>query len=59
MVAGIMKPLPKGKAASHAGNMHLFSRLFALDIAIDLGTANTLVFVKYGAWRSPSPRESP
>ncbi len=27
-------------------NMHLFGRLFAPDIAIDLGTANTLVFVK-------------
>src|SRR5918999_372182 len=46
MVAWLVKPLPKSKVGSKVGNMDVFGRLFAPDIAIDLGTANTLVFVK-------------
>src|SRR3712207_2425028 len=34
------------KAGNQVGKMGIFDELFAPDIAIDLGTANTLVFVK-------------
>src|SRR3712207_90428 len=46
MVAGLVRPWPKSKAGSQGGKMGILGRLFAPDIAIDLGTANTLVFVK-------------
>src|SRR3712207_4320528 len=42
MIVRLMKPLSKSKA----DKMGVLGRLFAPDIAIDLGTANTLVFVK-------------
>jgi rod shape-determining protein MreB and related proteins len=38
--------LPMSKAGSQVDKMGVLGRLFAPDIAIDLGTANTLVFVK-------------
>ena len=36
----------KCKVGNQVAKMGVFRRLFAPDVAIDLGTANTLVFVK-------------
>src|SRR5215208_1030042 len=40
------RPLRKCKVGNQVAKMGMFRRLFAPDVAIDLGTANTLVFVK-------------
>jgi rod shape-determining protein MreB len=43
---GSAKPSRKCRVGNQVAKMGVFRRLFAPDVAIDLGTANTLVFVK-------------
>src|ERR671919_352148 len=49
MLSGLVCPFPRDKRRNSVTKMGIFRTLFVPDVAIDLGTANTLVFVKgYG-----------
>jgi len=46
MLSGLVCPFRRDKRRNSVTMMGVFRRLFVPDVAIDLGTANTLVFVK-------------
>jgi rod shape-determining protein MreB len=46
MLSGLGCPFRRDKRRNSVTKMSVFSQLFVPDVAIDLGTANTLVFVK-------------
>jgi rod shape-determining protein MreB len=46
MLLGLGCPFRRAKRRDSVTKMGVFRRLFVPDVAIDLGTANTLVFVK-------------
>src|ERR687893_1411365 len=49
MLSGLVCPFRRDKRRNSVTKMGIFRTLFVPDVAIDLGTANTLVFVKgYG-----------